>query len=50
MTALKAHEVERYLKKPDLDAGVFLAYGPDGGLVREAAQRWHGISAAMPAL
>lgn len=39
MTALKAHEVERYLKKPDLDAGVFLAYGPDGGLVREAAQR-----------
>ncbi|HQZ12271.1 MAG TPA: DNA polymerase III subunit delta [Devosia sp.] len=39
MTALKAHEVERYLKKPDLDAGVFLAYGPDGGLVREAAQK-----------
>lgn len=39
MTALKAHEVERYLKKPDLEAGVFLAYGPDTGLVREAAQR-----------
>jgi DNA polymerase-3 subunit delta len=39
MTALKAHEVERYLKKPDLDAGVFLAYGPDTGLVREAAQK-----------
>src|SRR5690606_2137137 len=39
MTALKAHEVERYLKRPDLTAGVFLAYGPDTGLVREVAQR-----------
>lgn len=49
MTALKAHEVERYLKKPDLDAGVFLAYGPDTGLVREAAQklaRYYGGSDA----
>lgn len=39
MTALKAHEVERFLKRPDLDEGVFLVYGPDSGLVREVAQR-----------
>ena len=39
MTALKAHEVERFLKRPDLDAGIVLAYGPDTGLVRETAQR-----------
>lgn len=39
MTALKAHEVARYLARPDLDEGIFLAYGPDGGLVRETAQR-----------
>ena len=39
MTALKAHEVERFVKRPDLDAGVILAYGPDTGLVRETAQR-----------
>jgi DNA polymerase-3 subunit delta len=39
MTALKAHEVARYLLRPDLAAGVFLAYGPDTGLVRETAQR-----------
>ncbi|MDB5474356.1 MAG: holA [Devosia sp.] len=39
MTALKAHEVARYLARPDLQAGVFLVYGPDGGLVRETAQR-----------
>lgn len=38
MTALKAHEVARYLKRPDLTAGVFLAYGSDAGLVRETAQ------------
>jgi DNA polymerase-3 subunit delta len=38
MTALKAHEVTRYLARPDLSEGVFLAYGPDGGLVRETAQ------------
>ncbi len=37
MTALKAHEVSRYLKRPDLKAGVFLAYGGDAGLVRETA-------------
>lgn len=39
MTALKAHEVARFLARPDLSEGVFLAYGPDGGLVRETAQR-----------
>ena len=39
MTALKAHEVARYLVRPDLQEGVFLAYGPDTGLVRETAQR-----------
>ncbi len=39
MTALKAHEVERFLKRPDLEAGILLAYGPDTGLVRETAQR-----------
>jgi DNA polymerase III subunit delta len=39
MTALKAHEVERFLKRPDLDEGVLLAYGPDAGLVREVGAR-----------
>lgn len=39
MTALKAHEVERFVKRPDLDAGIILIYGPDTGLVRETAQR-----------
>jgi DNA polymerase-3 subunit delta len=39
MTALKAHEVSRFLARPDLTEGIFLAYGPDGGLVRETAQR-----------
>jgi DNA polymerase-3 subunit delta len=39
VTALKAHEVERFLKRPDLDSGILLVYGPDTGLVRETAQR-----------
>lgn len=39
MTALKAHEVARYLAHPDLSEGIFLAYGPDTGLVRETGQR-----------
>ena len=39
MTALKAHEVERFLRRPDLKAGVLLVYGPDSGLVRETAQK-----------
>jgi DNA polymerase-3 subunit delta len=39
VTALKAHEVERFVKRPDLEAGVILVYGPDTGLVRETAQR-----------
>jgi DNA polymerase-3 subunit delta len=39
VTALKAHEVERFVKRPDLDAGILLVYGPDTGLVRETAHR-----------
>lgn len=39
MTALKAHEVERFVNRPDTTEGVFLAYGPDAGLVREVAQK-----------
>ena len=39
MTALKAHEVERFVKRPDLEAGIILVYGPDTGLVRETGQR-----------
>lgn len=39
MTALKAHEVERFLIRPDISEGVFLFYGPDAGLVRESAHR-----------
>src|SRR5690606_17106041 len=37
VTALKAHEVERYVQKPDLKTGFFLAYGTDAGLVHETA-------------
>ena len=39
MTALKAHEVARFVARPDIADGIFLAYGPDAGLVRETAQR-----------
>lgn len=39
MAALKAHEVGRFLARPDISEGIFLAYGPDTGLVRETAQR-----------
>lgn len=39
MGALKAHEVARFLVRPDITEGIFLAYGPDAGLVRETAQR-----------
>lgn len=37
MTALKAHEVRRFLSRPDLNEGIFLVYGQDVGLVRETA-------------
>lgn len=37
MTALKAHEVARFLARPDLREGIFLAYGSDPGLVHETA-------------
>jgi DNA polymerase-3 subunit delta len=39
MSALKAHEVARFVSRPDIAQGIFLAYGPDAGLVRETAQR-----------
>lgn len=39
MTALKAHEVERFVKRPDPESGIVLVYGPDTGLVRETAQK-----------
>ncbi|MCS6761001.1 MAG: DNA polymerase III subunit delta [Candidatus Devosia symbiotica] len=39
MTTLKAHEVARFVTRPDIADGIFLAYGPDTGLVRETAQR-----------
>lgn len=39
MGALKAHEVSRFVDRPDLEAGIILAYGPDAGLVRETGQR-----------
>lgn len=39
MTALKAHEVTRFLARPDLRAGAYLVYGADAGLVRETAAR-----------
>ncbi|GHA23459.1 DNA polymerase III subunit delta [Devosia pacifica] len=39
MTALKAHEVSKYVQRPDLQEGVFLVYGSDAGLVREYAQK-----------
>ena len=39
MTALKAREVARFVTRPDIADGIFLAYGPDAGLVRETAQR-----------
>jgi DNA polymerase-3 subunit delta len=39
MSALKAHEVARFVARPDIAQGIFLAYGPDAGLVRETAQR-----------
>lgn len=39
MGALKAHEVSRFVDRPDLEAGIILAYGPDSGLVRETGQR-----------
>lgn len=46
MTALKAGEVARYVARPDRRDGVFLIYGPDGGLVRETGE---ALSAALAA-
>jgi len=39
VSALKAHEVARFIVRPDINEGIFLAYGPDAGLVRETAQK-----------
>lgn len=39
MTALKAHEVERFVRRPDLESGIVLVYGPDTGLVRETGHK-----------
>jgi len=38
MTALKAHEVDRFLAQPVPERGIFLVYGPDAGLVAERAK------------
>lgn len=37
MTALKAQQVNAFIKSPDLKAGFVLIYGPDKGLVHERA-------------
>lgn len=39
MAALKAHEVARFVDRPDAGARLFLAYGTDAGLVHETARR-----------
>jgi DNA polymerase-3 subunit delta len=39
MVALKAAEVEPFVARPRADRPIMLLYGPDGGLVRERAQR-----------
>lgn len=38
MTALKPQQVAAYLLRPDLESGLFLAYGRDPGLVREVGR------------
>lgn len=38
MSEIKAHEVERYLNRPNPAHSVFLIYGPDSGLVSERAK------------
>jgi len=38
MAALKAHEVEGFVKRPDLSLRYVLVYGPDSGLVSERAE------------
>ena len=38
MVALKAHEVERFLKKPAEDIRLFLLYGSDSGAITERAR------------
>jgi DNA polymerase-3 subunit delta len=38
VTALKASDVARFIARPDVEAGVFLIHGSDGGRIRETAQ------------
>lgn len=40
MAQKKAHEVDRWLARPDTAAAVVLIYGPDRGLVSERAQKF----------
>jgi len=35
MTAIKAHEVDRFIARPDAGQPIVLVFGPDAGLVRE---------------
>ena len=46
MAQVKAHEVERYLKKLSPAHRVFLVYGPDAGLVSERAAQLAKASGA----
>ena len=46
MAQVKAHEVDRYLKKPDPKHRVVLVYGPDRGLVSERTKSLAGTSGA----
>lgn len=39
MTELKSRDVTGFMRKPDLSKAVFLAYGPDQGLVSEVADK-----------
>lgn len=48
MTQVKAHEVDRYLARPDPAHRVILVYGPDIGLVSERARLISRSSGADP--
>jgi DNA polymerase-3 subunit delta len=39
MSELKAHQVEAWLRKPDVGLAAFLVYGPDRGLVSERSRQ-----------
>lgn len=46
MTALKAHQIEAFLRRPDPDARLALIYGPDPGLVSERALALQKVAGA----